>query len=116
MDQPQIAHYSSSYLDTPLFCWHGQCIPSLVIDSSLYIDTLIHTSADVCGLSTCAYLYNQFFCQALTFCELYVYTFQNAYFYTTVLFFLFSFFKLVQHKIYDLIFLNMHLNTFPPIF
>lgn len=43
MDQPQIAHYSSSYLDTPLFCWHGQCIPSLVIDSSLYIDTLIHT-------------------------------------------------------------------------
>lgn len=34
----------------------------------------------------------------------------------TVLFFLFPFFKLAQHEIYDLIFLHMHLNTLFPIF
>lgn len=81
---------------------------SILSDRQFSVHWYTHKQMFAVWVHVHIYIIN-FFCQALTFCELYVYTFQNAYFYRTVLFFLFSFFKLVQHKIYDLIFLNMHL-------
>lgn len=57
MDLPQIIHYSSFYLDTPLFCWQGQYIQYTVVDSSPYIDTLI-TRAQLFAVSVHVNVYD----------------------------------------------------------